>query len=89
MKGQRFSHRTSGVDEVELLTPREIQVLQLAARGMSNKDIGSELGITVRTVKGHLMNIYAKMNVKSRTEAVSCALKEGWITLEDMGQGIG
>lgn len=89
VKGQGFAHRTSGVDEVELLTPREIQVLQLAARGMSNKDIGSELGITVRTVKGHLMNIYAKMNVKSRTEAVSCALKEGWITLEDMGQGIG
>ncbi|MBM3132518.1 MAG: PAS domain S-box protein, partial [Chloroflexi bacterium] len=75
------------VGEVELLTAREIQVLQLAARGLSNKDISAELGITVRTVKGHLINIYAKMNVRSRTEAVSCALKEGWIRLEDMGQG--
>ena len=82
-------YSTTGADEVELLTPREIQVLQLAARGMSNKDIGAELEITVRTVKGHLMNIYAKMKVKSRTEAVSSALKEGWITLEDMGYGSG
>ncbi len=75
----------SGGDEVELLTAREIQVLQLAARGLSNKNIGFELGITMRTVKGHLANIYTKMKVKSRTEAVSSALKEGWITLEDMG----
>ncbi|GEM_PF-4319465 len=75
------------IDEVELLTPREVEVLQLAARGLSNKDIAEELGITVRTVKGHLINIYSKMKVKSRTEAVSCALKEGWIRLEDMGPG--
>ncbi len=83
--GQGLSGHESRGDEVELLTPREIQVLRLAARGMSNKDIGSELGITVRTVKGHLLNIYTKMKVKSRTEAVSRALKEGWITLDDMG----
>lgn len=75
------------IDDVEFLTPREIQVLQLAARGLSNKDIGTELGISVRTVKGHLINTYAKMKVRSRTEAVSCALREGWITLSDMGQG--
>lgn len=78
---------TVRIDEVELLTPREVQVLQLAARGLSNKDIAEELGITVRTVKGHLINIYSKMKVKSRTEAVSCALKEGWIRLEDISQG--
>lgn len=93
--GQRLFKRTTvphpepvRIGEVELLTAREIQVLQLAARGLSNKDIGAELGITVRTVKGHLLNIYAKMNVRSRTEAVSCALQEGWIRLEDMGQRV-
>jgi len=72
-------------DDVELLTGREAQVLQLVSRGLSNKAIGAELGITVRTVKGHLMSIYRKLKVGSRTEAVSCALREGWITLEDMG----
>lgn len=92
--GKGLLRRTAGpppepvrIDEVELLTPREVQVLQLAARGLSNKDIAETLGITVRTVKGHLINIYSKMKVKSRTEAVSCALKEGWIRLEDIGQG--
>ncbi len=72
-------------DEVELLTGRETQILQLVSRGLSNRAIGDELGITVRTVKGHLLNIYKKLKVGSRTEAISCALKEGWITLEDMG----
>ncbi len=80
-----FRSSKTEINEVELLTPREVQSLQLAARGLSNKDIADELGITIRTVKGHLVNIYAKMKVKSRTEAVACALKEGWITLEDMG----
>ncbi len=83
--GRGLSGLESSGEEVELLTPREIQVLRLAARGLSNKDIGSELGITVRTVKGHLLNIYTKMKVKSRTESVARALKEGWITLDDMG----
>lgn len=76
--------RRSNTVKVELLTQREIQVLQLASRGLSNKSIGMQLGITIRTVKGHLMNIFGKMKVKSRTEAISMALKEGWITLEDM-----
>ncbi len=87
MTGQSASNRISNGDggEVALLTLREVQVLRLAARGLSNRDIGAELEITTRTVKGHLMNIYSKMKVKSRTEAVSHALKEGWVTLEDIG----
>lgn len=67
---------------VETLTERELEVLRLAARGMTNKAIGLELGISDRTVQGHLANIYGKLNVSSRTEAVTEALKQGWITIE-------
>ena len=69
---------------IERLTARETEVLRLAARGMSNRDIALELGVGIRTVKGHLGNIFSKMRVGSRTEAVLRALKEGWVILEDM-----
>jgi DNA-binding NarL/FixJ family response regulator len=66
---------------VEALTERELQILELVAKGMTNKGIGQQLGISDRTVQGHLANIYGKLNVSSRTEAVTEALKQGWITL--------
>lgn len=67
---------------VEALTEREIEVLRLVAHGLTNKAIGQSLGISDRTVQGHLANIYGKLNVGSRTEAVTEALKQGWITIE-------
>ena len=67
---------------VEPLTEREIEVLRLAARGLTNKAIGQALGISDRTVQGHLANIYGKLGAGSRTEAVTEALKQGWIVLE-------
>jgi len=67
---------------VEPLTEREIEVLHLAARGLTNKAIGQALGISDRTVQGHLANIYGKLGAGSRTEAVTEALKQGWIVLE-------
>lgn len=67
---------------VEALTDREVEVLRLAARGLTNKAIGQGLGISDRTVQGHLANIYGKLNVGSRTEAVTEALKQGWIAIE-------
>ena len=57
--------------------------MKLAARGMSNRDIAAELGVGLRTVKGHLMTIFDKMSVKSQTEAVLKALKQGWVRLDD------
>jgi len=77
--------RASGMggDESRRLHPRELEVLKLAAKGMSNKDIANALSISVRTVQSHLVNIYSKLDVSSRTEAVTRALKEGWIILED------
>ena len=55
----------------------------MAAKGMSNKDIVYELGLSLRTVKGHFEAIFDKMGVSSRTEAVLMALKQGWLSLED------
>ncbi len=69
----------------EQLSEREMEVLRLAARGLSNKDIAKELVLSVRTVQAHLGNIFNKMGVGSRTEAVIYGLKEGWLTLDDVG----
>jgi DNA-binding NarL/FixJ family response regulator len=66
----------------ELLTDREIEVLKLAATGMSNKEIAEKLSVTVRTVKAHISNVFDKMNVASRTEAILKAVREGWLELE-------
>ena len=63
---------------------REIQVLKLAARGLSNKGIAGELGISERTVQAHMVNIFKKLEVGSRTEAVLRALREGWLSLDDL-----
>ncbi len=67
---------------VEVLTEREVQVLQLAAQGFSNKEIGRRLGISARTVQGHLANIYGKLGVNNRTAAVIEGQRRGWIILE-------
>lgn len=69
---------------LEELQSRELEVLKLAAKGMSNKEIGRELGISERTVQSHLVNIFRKLEVGSRTEAVLHALHEGWLTLDDL-----
>ena len=73
---------SGGAAQVEALTEREVEVLGLAAKGLTNKGIGHTLGISDRTVQGHLANIYGKLSVNSRTEAVLQALKQGWITVE-------
>ena len=82
-----FARRYSYGDEDEItiaqLTNREMEILELAAKGMTNREIGSKLTISVRTVQAHLSNIFGKLQVGSRTEAVVHALREGWITLED------
>jgi DNA-binding NarL/FixJ family response regulator len=67
----------------EVLSKRETDILKFAAKGLSNKEIAQELCLSIRTVQGHLGNIFNKLNVSSRTEAVVHALKEGWVTLDD------
>ena len=68
----------------EILSEREMEVLKLATRGLSNQDIADELCLSLRTVQAHLGHIFNKLQVSSRTEAVVRALKEGWITLNDI-----
>ena len=67
---------------IEPLTERELRVLRLAAQGKTNREIGQALAISHRTVQGHLADIYDKLHVHSRTEAVTEALKLGWMTIE-------
>ncbi len=72
----------SAQDQVEPLTERELEILRLAGQGLTNRAIGLQLGISDRTVQGHLANIYGKLQVGSRTEAVTKALRLGWIVLD-------
>lgn len=69
-------------EQVEPLSERELEILRLAGKGLTNKAIGVELNISDRTVQGHLANIYGKLQVGSRTEAVTKALRLGWIVLD-------
>ncbi len=69
---------------VEPLTEREMEVLVMTARGFTNKAIGTQLGISDRTVQGHLAHIFDKLHATSRTEAVMRAVSLGWIP-ENLG----
>lgn len=83
MSGQRADNAT------EALTERELEVLTLAAKGYTNKAIGVQLGISDRTVQGHLARIFDKLQATSRTEAVMRAVSLGWIAphLGELGEG--
>jgi len=70
----------------ELLSDREMEMLKLLATGMSNKEIAEKLCLSLRTVKAHMSNIFTKMNVASRSEALVEALRKGLLTLEDIKQ---
>lgn len=65
----------------EALTGRELEVLALLVRGRSNKEIAAKLFISETTVKGHLRSVFTKLNVLSRTEAVTTAIRRGLVQL--------
>ncbi len=67
-----------------ILTEREIEVLNLATQGLSNGEIADKLFLSLRTIQAHLSHIFNKLQVGSRTEAVVRALKEGWVTLDEV-----
>jgi NarL family two-component system response regulator LiaR len=68
----------------EVLSDREMEVLRLAAKGMSNMEIADSLTLSVRTVQTHLRSIFNKLGVGSRSEAIVYGLKKGWLTLEEL-----
>lgn len=78
------SKREAREREAEELTDRELEVLKLASKGLSNKDIAEQLCLSVRTVQAHLGNIFGKLTVGSRTEAVVYGLRRGLLNLEDL-----
>lgn len=68
----------------EKISSREYNIIKLVARGISNKEIAQRLNISSSTVKGYLEQIFSKLNVASRTEAVICALQAGILKLDDL-----
>ena len=83
----RFKTPAAGTASVQPLLPlseREMEVLKVAAQGMSNKDIGGTLFISERTVQAHMRSIFNKLGVGSRSEAIVYGLKKGWFSIEDL-----
>ena len=65
------------------LTPRERQVLQLVAKGLTNKEIGRALGISDNTARNHVNSIIEKLEVSDRTEAATIAIRQGLVSMTD------
>ncbi len=80
----RYATKPLLLDAGEKLTVRELEILRLAAKGMSNKDIALELDLSLRTVKGYLADVFSKLKVGSRTEAVITGLRAGFLALDDL-----
>ena len=89
-----FSHlefeggKTAKQERSEVLSKRELEVLKLSADGLSNKDVARELSVGIRTMQTHWRNIFNKLGVGSRTEAILCGLRKGWITLDQSGEQV-
>ena len=66
------------------LSPRELEILKMTARGMTNKEIATELGISSHTVGAHLVHVFQKLGVDTRTEATLYTLKEGLLSIHDL-----
>jgi len=77
----RLSERKLNSTRYEELTNRELDVLQLMAKGMANKDIAQSLFISEKTVKNHITNIFRKLNVEDRTQAVLYAIKHKMVEI--------
>lgn len=76
--------KQEGEPAANILSERELEVLKLAAKGLSNRDIAEQLFLSIRTVQAHLGNIFNKLDVGSRTEAILYGLKKGWFSVEDL-----
>jgi len=80
--GRLQAQAGGGVNGKYRLTTRELEVVELGARGLVNKEIAYELSLSDRTVQSHWRNIFTKLAVGSRMEAVMLCLKNHWISIE-------
>jgi DNA-binding NarL/FixJ family response regulator len=74
----RARRRTNAL-ETAVLTARELDVLRLIAAGLANRDIAEKLSLSFHTVKNHIQNLFKKLDVTRRTEAVERARRQGWL----------
>lgn len=68
----------------KFLGERELEVLLLASKSLSNREIAEKLGLSPHTIEAHMRHIFSKLQVSSRTEAVLFAVKQGWVTIENI-----
>jgi len=80
----RYVAKPASLSTGEKLTTRELEILKLAALGLSNRDIALKLDLSLRTIKGYLADIFSKLSVGSRTEAVITCLRTGLINMKDL-----
>jgi NarL family two-component system response regulator LiaR len=80
---QELTRPTKAPPTPDPLTPREVEVLKLVAKGMENPDIADQLVISEATVRTHVSNIMSKLHLASRTQAALYALREGLASLDD------
>ncbi|HEX5149152.1 MAG TPA: response regulator transcription factor [Candidatus Limnocylindrales bacterium] len=84
MDGFRESFRRSDEAQAIPLTPRELDVLRHVAAGLRNREVGDLLDVSEQTVKNHLSSILHKLGVPNRTHAVTFAVRQGWLSLDDI-----
>jgi DNA-binding NarL/FixJ family response regulator len=80
----RYNTRPKSKNTTLNLTSREVEILGLLAKGLSNKEIADEMGMGNRTVKSYLVDVFSKLNVRSRTAAVITGLQSGLVKLDDL-----
>jgi len=84
---EEFRRLSQSATDMEDLTPGEMDVLRLAAQGLDNKSIAERLSLSERTVTNRLSEIYQKLHVANRTQAVLLALRRGWASLDENHKG--
>lgn len=75
-----YCHKNRSQGDGEQLTVRELDILRLVAAGLSNAEVAGRLGIATRTVKRHLVDLFAKIHVRSRTQAINLGFQRGWLS---------
>jgi NarL family two-component system response regulator LiaR len=80
----KYSVEPVSLESGEKITARELEILRLLAKGASNKEIAARLNLSLRTVKSYLVNLFLKLNVTSRMEAVAASMKKNILDIQDL-----